>query len=201
MLIDVKDGIFEVNTSDSYNKEIYIIDNNLIIPYINLQIFEIKFDNPKIKRYDKLDFSYLIFKNVKEIVWNYKFNNEVKYGQLIFDDTSAKNDYLTEYINATNLFIDDYGYDFEIRFKEQYLYFSVDVNIIKQGLGFWFPIENPNFGKNMDDEKVQSFFYKESIPNEVLQLVGASDSAILETLRISPFAQSLPSSAKSSKVP
>lgn len=184
MMIGIKGEIFEVNTSDSYNKEIYIIDNNLIIPYINLQIFNIKFAHPKIKRYDKLDFSFLIFKNVKEIIWNYQIDNQGKVGQLIFDDLSNENDYLTEYIDATNLFIDDGGCDFEIRFKEQYLYFSDDVSIIKEGLGFWFPIETPNFRKNMDNEKVQSFFRKENVPKEVLELVGISDTAKLEVLKI-----------------
>lgn len=184
MIIDVKDGVFEVNTSDSYNKDIYVSENNLIIPYVNLQVFDIKFVHPQIKRYDKLDFSYLIFKDVKEIIWNYEFNNEVKCGQLIFDDLSNENDYLTEYINATNLFIDDYGCDFEIRFKEQYLYFSDDVNIIKEGLGFWIPIETPNFRKNMDEEKVQSFFRKENVPKDVLELVGISDTAKLEILKV-----------------
>lgn len=184
MIIDIKEGIFEVNTSESYNKEIYLIGENLIIPYINLEIFEAKFNHPIIKKYDKLDFSYLIFKDVKEVFWNYEFNNEAQCGQLILGDTSTKNDYLTEYIDATNVLREYYGYDFEIKFKEQYLYFSENVSIKNGPLSFWMPIETPNFRKNLSEKEVQSFFNKDSIPYEVLKLVGVNDPVMLKTLDI-----------------
>jgi hypothetical protein len=183
MIIDVKDGMFEVNTSESYNKNVFICENNLIIPYINLEVFNIKFAHPQIKRYDKLDFSYLIFKDIEEISWNYVISDEEKQGQLIFNNV-PNNEHLTEYVEATNIFTEYYGYNFEIKFKKQYLFFSEEIKVKNGGLNFWFPIETPNFRKNMDDEKVQSFFCKENVPKDVLELVGVSDTAKLEILKV-----------------
>ncbi|UQB68321.1 hypothetical protein [Epilithonimonas zeae] len=182
MIIGAKNEIFEVNTSESYNKNIFIFKNNLIIPYINLEIFDIQFVHPKIKRYDKLDFSFLIFKDVLEIAWNYLVNDEEKQGQIIFDKLSLINEYLTEYIEATNIFTEYYGYNFEIKFKEQYLFFSEEIKVRNGGLNFWVPIADSSLRKNMDDEKVQSFFNKECIPKEILELVGVSDSGNISEL-------------------
>lgn len=185
MIVEIRDHVIEINTSEAYNKEIYFIDGNLIIPYINLEIFDINLVATKLKKYDKLDFSYLIFKDVKEMLWKYEFTNEINYGKLVFDNFSNENDYLIDYVETTNVFTELYGFDFEIKYKEQYLYFSEDVGIKNGPLSFWIPIDTPNFRQNLNEEKVRSFFTKDNIPKEVLELVEVSGSAMLETLNIS----------------
>jgi hypothetical protein len=177
-------GKHETNTSESYNKDIYVYKDNLIIPYINLQILSPNFNHPTIKENDRLNFAYLIFKTVKEMHWCYEFNNKIRYKNLVFDTVSNDNDYSTEYIDATNIFTEHYGYDFEIKFKEQYLYFSEDVAIKNGVLSHWIPIDTPNFKRNLSKEAVKSFFIKDNVPSEITELVGAINSKVLEILNI-----------------
>lgn len=182
MIINNIDTLFEVNTSESYNKEMYFFDNHLIIPYINLEIFDISSQSTTLKKSDKLDFSYLIFKDVKEIFWKYAVNDKVNHMKLIFDEFYDEAGYSTDHIEATNIFTDHYGFDFEIRFKEQYLYFSEDVGIKNGALNYWTPIELPNFKRDMNEKEVQSFFAKDHVPPDILNLVGARHFSMLKTL-------------------
>ncbi|WP_313090531.1 hypothetical protein [Chryseobacterium flavum] len=182
MIINNIDTLFEVNTSESYNKEMYFFDNHLIIPYINLEIFDISSQSTTLKKSDKLDFSYLIFKDVKEIFWKYAVNDKVNHMKLIFDKFYDEAGYSTDHIEAINIFTDHYGFDFEIRFKEQYLYFSEDVGIKNGALNYWTPIELPNFKRDMNEKEVQSFFAKDHVPPDTLNLVGARHFSMLKTL-------------------
>lgn len=184
MIIDIKEGVFEINTFESYNKEIYFFDKNVIIPYITLQIFDNNLTSNKFKKYDKLDFSYLIFMDVKEIIWKYEGKDKVNHEKFIFNPSSDDNNYLIDHIEATGIFAECYGYDFEIKFKKQYLYFSEDVGIISGPLSYWIPVDTPNFKRNMNEQQVQSFFTKNSIPTDVLRLVGAIDPSMLKTLDV-----------------
>lgn len=185
MIIAVIEDEFEVNTSESYNKDIYLYDKNVIIPYINLQIFNINFNN-KFRKYDRLDFSYLIFKDVKEIFWNYNQNNQAKYGKLSLDNFSDKeNDYFLDYVSGTNMFNPHGGCEFKIKFKNQYLYFSENCVDIKNGpLNFWVPINTPNFLQNISSEKVTNFFTKQNVPEDILKLIGINKISKLSVLDI-----------------
>ncbi|MGE8525287.1 hypothetical protein [Chryseobacterium rhizosphaerae] len=187
MIIDIKEGVFEVNTSEAYNKEIFFHDNNMIIPYINLEIFDSKLTQIKMEKCDKLDFSYLIIKGVKNVSWNYEYKREIKDGELVLDNFSNINDYLLDYVTGANLFTGHSGCEFKIRFKEQYLFFFHEVGVKNGPLNFWIPIDTPNFRKNMDEKDVQFFFTKDSIPIDALNLVGISDSTMLKTLDVLKF--------------
>ncbi|MDV7696741.1 hypothetical protein N6B72_07410 [Chryseobacterium soli] len=183
MVINILEDIFEVNTSESYSKDIFVYDKNIIIPYINLQIFSVDFAHNKIKRFDKLDFSYLIFKGVKEILWNHKYYDRAKYGKLILNNSCNENDYSLDYISGANVFNEYDGCEFKIKFKEQCLYFSEDDVCVKNGaLDLWMPVDTPNFLRNLDEEKVLSFFIKENIPNEILKIIGADCFSAVEVL-------------------
>lgn len=180
MILNVKDGIFEINTSESYNKDIYVVNDNIIVPYINIEIFKLNFSSI-LKNDDKLNFSYLIFTGVKEVLWKYEFNDNVICNNLVIDDFSDEN-YLVDYIEATNIFCKYCGYDFEIRYKEEYLYFSDDVKVKNGALNFWIPFDTPNFKRNMDEKDVELFFNIANVPFEALEFINVTDRSALKIL-------------------
>jgi len=173
MIHKLEEGVFEVNTSESYNKEIYLFGNNIIIPYINLEIFENKTPFNKVNQYDRLDFSYLIFKNVEEISWSYGNSLE----KLNFNHTSTGNqECIIDYVLGANMLNKHDGFEFKIKYEEQYLYYSEFSVSAKTGaLNFWMPINTPNFMKNISEEKVLEFFNQENIPTEILKFLKIND--------------------------
>ncbi|WP_295199560.1 hypothetical protein [uncultured Chryseobacterium sp.] len=127
MIFNIIEDFFEINTFESYSKDIYVVNDNIIIPYINIEVFMINFYS-RLKNGDKLNFSYLIFTGVKEMQWKYNLDGKVTCNKLVVDNFSNKN-YLVDQIDVTNVFSKYGDYDFEIRYKEQYLYFSNNVKV------------------------------------------------------------------------
>jgi hypothetical protein len=180
MIHRLEENVFEVNTSESYNKEIYLFGNNIIIPYINLEIFENKTPFNKIKQYDRLDFSYLIFKNVEEISWG----SENGLDGFNFNQTSGGDqEYLIEYILGANILNKHGGFEFKIKYKEQYLCYSeFNANTKTGALNFWMPINTPNFMRNISEEKILEFFNQENIPVEILKFLGINNISMIKGL-------------------
>lgn len=177
MIIKIEDLKNEVNTSDSYNKEIYSYKNNLIIPYINLEIFEIDINSSYFKKFDKLDFSYLIFKGVVEVSWN-----EIRYGsnqnqKLTFNSKNNKDHYSESYINVMNINEANHGNELKIVYFDQYLCFSDNVQKISNpSRNYWRPIGKHESIENISDVYFDDFFCKLNVPNEILNLVGSTDA-------------------------
>lgn len=181
MILNIKEDIFEINTSESYNRDIYRFNNHIIIPYVNMEIFTCNVLSSIVENGDQLDFSYLIFKDVKEISWKFESDGEAVDNHLIFDHLPDTH-YSTDYVEAANILSNHYGYDFEIKYKEQYLYFSDHVHVRNGPLNFWIPVDTPHFKRNMDEKRITLFFDKNSIPGEVLAFMNAKDLSLLETL-------------------
>lgn len=173
----------DINTSEAYNKTIFIYKNNIIIPYINLEIFEESFIHAEVKKYDRLDFSYIIFKDVVEIFWNFESNIEMKSTYRKFSDFYESDHYLVDYIEAINIFDKhDDPYEFKIRYKEKYIYLPENVRIKRGALNLWIPVETPNFRANMKEREVTYFFSKTNIPNDILKFIDMDDISSLEEL-------------------
>ena len=101
------------------------------------------------------------------------------------DNFSDLDDCLIDYIEATNIFNEKYAYNFEIRFKKEYLYFSENVGVKKgQSRSFWLPIDTPYFKRNLNEQEVKDFFSQDNVPADVLKLVGADNSEMLEILNL-----------------
>ncbi|GEN72170.1 MULTISPECIES: hypothetical protein [Chryseobacterium] len=183
MIISIEDDVFEVNTSEAYNKDIFVYNKWIIIPYVNLEIFNINFTQSIIKRYDKLDFSYLLFRDVREIFWNYAVNDEVKYGKLMLNNSSFENDYIIDYVSGADIMNGISGCEIKVKFKEQYLFISKDHLQIKSGpLNIWTPVDTPNFSRNIDEKAIDIFYNKRYIPDEILQFTGADSFSEIEIL-------------------
>ena len=162
----------DINTSESYNKNIFFYKNDVIIPYINLEIFDNSFNYSKVKKYDKLDFAYIIFRDVVEIRWNSELRNEINSMSKKFCNFYKEENYLVDYLEVINVFNKETDpYDFEIKYKEKYIYISENVNIKKGASNFWIPIETPNFHPNLSVNEVLNFFSKANVPNEILDFI------------------------------
>lgn len=173
----------DINTSEAYNKTIFIYKNNIIIPYINLEVFEKSFIHMEVKKYDRLDFSYIIFKNVVEICWDFESNIEMKSTCRKLSDFYESDHYLVDYIEAVNIFDNhDDPSEFEIRYKEKYIYLSENVKIKRGALNLWIPVETPNFNANMKEKEVTRFFSGNNIPKEILKFIDIDDISSLEVL-------------------
>lgn len=183
MIIKLEEDILEVNTSESFNKFVYLIENHLIIPYVNLEIFVNITSMCAFKQYDKIDFSYLIFKNVSAISWNHTFMNENKTSKIQFAKVYPE-EKLTEFILGNN-FGDNYGYEFKIECEKQYLSYSELNALTKNGaLDFWVPTDTPHFKRNMLEEDVKRFFEMKNIPEEIINFLDPSEIAQVEVLNI-----------------
>lgn len=183
MIISIEDDVFEVNTSEAYNKDIFVYNKWIIIPYVNLEIFNINFTQSIIKRYDKLDFSYLLFRDVREIFWNYAVNDEAKYGKLMLNNSSFENDYIIDYVFGADIMNGISGCEIKIKFKKQYLFISEDHLQTKSGpLNIWTPVDTPNFSRNIDEKAIDIFYNKRYIPDEILQFTGADSFSEIEIL-------------------
>ncbi len=186
MLYKLEEDALEVNTSESYNKEIYLFNNHLIIPYINLEIFENKTSLKEIKQYDKLDFSYLIFRNVEEVSWGSEYQDENRFKQLKFNHISSDDkEGFIEDILVANIFNEYDGFEFKIKYEEQYLCYSgINVNVKNGALDFWVPMDTPYFMKNIAEEKVLEFFNWEKIPAEIINFLEINDLSMIKVLNL-----------------
>lgn len=169
MIIKIEENLFEVETSESYNNTIYYVNDNILLPYINIMVFTSNYSG--LENNDRLDYSYLIFKGVKEINFNCTNKEKFKERNIILSNLKYS-DYLIEHVMGKNVF--DNGCEFKILYKDAYLYISDRYRKKRKPLDFWTPIETPRFLNNMNKDEVNNFFSKENIPNQILNFLQIS---------------------------
>ncbi|WP_207531817.1 hypothetical protein [Desertivirga arenae] len=107
-LINIKDHIDGINTSESHSERTYLGKSYLIIPFINIDFLHGKF--LELKNYSRVEFAYLLLQNVRKIEWAETNSDGSKIvGRKIFatkqpedkEDYFAINDklYLTDFEN------------------------------------------------------------------------------------------------------
>lgn len=180
MILEIKENILEINTSEAYNKNVFIKGDFIIIPYINNEVF---IGRDFFEAHDKLDYSYLIFKGVTELFWSYSYNSSKKYGKLRFSENEPINDLcMVDYIAVSNMYSEIQVGEFKVKYKNQYLYYSDSLRIKKGSLNMWMPKKSPLFNQDIFDDEASNFFLKENIPNEILDFFEINDSNDLKIL-------------------
>ncbi|MFY0602954.1 MAG: hypothetical protein JXQ93_03325 [Flavobacteriaceae bacterium] len=180
MLRELIEDTFEINTVEAYNRDLFIFKNHIIIPYINNEVF---IDVKSFETHDKFDYSYVIFKDVSVLFWNYGLNNITKYGKLKFSQEDNRK-YNIGYVGGADAFTGFNGCEFKVKFQKQYLYLSADVKIKSGSVNMWIPENPPNFERNIEEKDARSFFAKDNIPTEILDLVETKNHSEIEVLNI-----------------
>jgi len=137
-----------IHSSDSYFKNVAIIDSLIIIPYINIGIYDENY-KPIIKYIDRCFV----------VLYDISYLNIYKKGILI-DHKKKENDKAYS-LGGINLDPKSDLSELDVVCNDAKLYLLFNSKISSD---MWVPIETPNFSKNMTDESVDSLFnYREVI--------------------------------------
>ena len=156
-LIDIKQYKYCFNTAEAYASNIFISDDKLLIPYINVQISDV---NPfDIAIGEKVSFSYLLLSGVSRVEWYGGYNGEKVIGRLILKENEEG---CVDYWG-----ISDYEKDFEVKVKCK----NKEVFIPSKsttGITDWVPWKMPHWDVNMIESEVKDFFEIIDIPTDIL---------------------------------
>ncbi|MEM1119088.1 MAG: hypothetical protein AAGJ18_01485 [Bacteroidota bacterium] len=181
MIIKLIDGD-EVNTSESYNKHVFVSGNNIIIPYISLQLME-RVRLLDIDEFDKINYSYLILNQVFDFAWTFGSINGARRNRVRLTESQPDNP-IINYFTGADFESSHSGCEFKACFNGIYLFVPNEFRK-KNSLEGWVPQPTPAFFQNMLKEEVKIFFRKESIPKEILvflRIDNLKDIRILELL-------------------
>jgi hypothetical protein len=148
-----------INTSESFSKQTIIKGNNVIVPYVNLQLVT---PNPIMDKVCHIDFSYLIFRGVSEVVQDGSH-------RICFFDADGS-DMQEEYI-MLNSWLDNKGVEWRIRFRQADLYVRDGNTSILTGSEFFGIYSTPSYPKNVSDEDINYFFSDGNLRDVVSRIV------------------------------
>lgn len=134
----------EIDTSESYRGDLYEVDNDIIIPCINVGVSECLLNASKQLNY--IDYCYLVFKDVTSV----EVNASPKLLSGIFDKAKK-----LLYIGAVNITSDHRQGELEIECDNMYLVLKSDSKLSDQ---MWIPIQTPYLTPNLSEKEVQKFF-------------------------------------------
>lgn len=150
----------EVDTSESYNSLIWLIDDNVIIPYVNLLLLDRSSDLSE----DFIDRSYLVFKGVKSLVSDFVTIS-------FHDKLSTPIDSLVDYFMCWNDKRSNFvGSELSIAFSDSYLLLPDSWKKVNKSEGRWVPWSTPFYQSNMNETEVKFLTQKEEIPREFYEV-------------------------------
>lgn len=157
-----RENFDEVDTFESFYKNIINRNNIIVIPFINVAISRHPLNPTDELMY--IDRSYVVCINacIKDI--NGKFTdscNEAKF-----------NDPMFLKLGGVDLEIDQHT-GIRIICEDVFLETLPDSRI---GNSFWIPVKTPNFYPSMDTKEVNDFFQYKNLPNDIKQLIGGNVS-------------------------
>lgn len=145
-----------VNTSEAYSKHIFVGDEIIVVPYVNLGLMP---RNPINAKQSVVDFSYYVIKGVRSM----SFSGS-KGKLLLHSDGSTEAALITEYIMCGRE-------EVTIRCKERWFYLPA-TSAIRDPFVPFVPRDTPNFKRNMDPGKVEAFFLFDNLPGTIKDLLG-----------------------------
>lgn len=154
-----------LNTSDeAYSDKIFVGNNSIAIPYVNIELMP---DNPITGKKTLIDHSYCVFTGVQSILFNAeKGSFYLEFSQM--HDINFKVHYV-----LVGGFKNDNSAEVKITSADQQFYLC-DNSRFSQAPLFFLPVDTPNFKRNMDVEKVESFFSLQALPAEIKDLLGGN---------------------------
>lgn len=152
-----------VDVYEVYSEKIFICNNNIAIPYINIGLMP---ENPITHEQSVVDFSYCVFTGITSIEINSNNGNL----QFDFKEKEENKSFIEEYLSFGG-YKSDYGAEMKI-VCESMLYFLPDTATIKRPIPPFVPIDTPNFKMNMDCKKIEAFFTLTNLPQEIKSILG-----------------------------
>ncbi|WP_282043424.1 hypothetical protein [Winogradskyella flava] len=162
-LVDISDKIDSINTSESDCYKCYLNENNLLIPYVKLEIIE---KNVIGNQEDKLnvEFSYLLLNGIKELNWIGEDEDRKRIVGGIKNDGNEKAELKDWFaINREND-----GFEIKAIFKKLMIFIPNDSRI---GTDWWSPKNTPNFPQNIKTQKVKDFFSLKNVPEQLKKVL------------------------------
>lgn len=162
-LIDISDKIDSINTSESDCYKCYLNEDELLIPYVKLEIIEKDVIGNQEEKLN-VEFSYLILNGIKELNWigenqdRKKIVGGIKTGR---NEKAGLKDWFA--INREND-----GFEIKAVFKKLMLFIPNDSRI---GTDWWSPKNTLNFSQNIETEKVKDFFSLKNVPKQLIKLM------------------------------
>lgn len=152
-----------VNTSEAYSKNMYLGENCLVVPYINLflmpestlQFFE-----------NYIEYTYLCFHNTTSLIL---------YGKETIDITTIRTsnnikDYKEEWISLSGE-NSSTGAEVKIVFHNMTIYIPNNSRISKSNFEF-VPYDTPKYDRTLEIAKVASFFSHRFFPDGLIKSIG-----------------------------
>lgn len=158
-----------VNTYEAYSRPIYIGNNNVVIPYINIDLMP---HNPITVKQSVIDYSYYVFNEVSSMFFN------ANKGKMKIDFTiTSKGEEVTEYIMAGGF---DSSNVAEITILCKELIFCLpEESKFSDTRNPFIPFDTPKYKQNLDIDLVNTFFSRENLPKEIINFLGANPYCLL----------------------
>ncbi|WP_367389134.1 hypothetical protein [Lewinella sp. LCG006] len=171
MLIDLKKLRRQINTSESYNSRVFRHKDNIILPYINLEIV-----GNKIVEIDErkgfVKFAYLVFTKVNKFTWRYSKGTRSYEKTCYFEDLyTPTGEEVVDFFAGGDSFEYQIGCEFEIQFDGFYLGIPIQIDLAQEP---WYPISTKQVKANIPDNEVNLFFSRKTIPKDILGLLKCS---------------------------
>ena len=158
-----------VDTCEAYSQITFFGNNNIAIPYININIMP---DNPITHEQSFVDYSYYVLTGVKSMEYG-SLKGKLNFNLgLSIEDVQTKLEYVT---------IGDYqsvGAEVKIECENMNYYMFADSKISTRPDAF-IPYETPNFKQTMNTEEIENFFSFKNIPNEIKMILGDNISSVI----------------------
>ncbi len=153
-----------VNTSESYSSLFFLGQNNVVIPYINLDIIS---DGSAKEFRHFVNYCFYVFMDVKKI----HMQSSVLNIELEFNP----NNYNSNNISIEYIKIGGYKSseaDVKILYNSATIFFPVNCTYSELQSSF-IPENTPNFIRTMSEVEVETFFSYENLPSELKDHLGS----------------------------
>jgi hypothetical protein len=152
-----------VDTYEAYSNSIFIGQNHVAIPYINIGLMS---NNPINNQQSVVDYSYYVFKEVVSMHLN------TRNGTLSFDfNNNTQEDYITEHIIFGG-YQNDNGAEAIVKCEALIFFIPLTAKVESPRHPF-VPMNTPNFKQNISTESADAFFRIDQLPLEVRSFLGA----------------------------
>ncbi len=145
----------ELDSFDSYYRNVVFNKKNLIIPYVNLGVSEHPLNEEVKLKF--IDLSYIVFIDVKYL----KVYQE---RELVATDMEMP----SLYFGGANLDDKSFFWDMEIKCEKAFLQI-LDVSRLSEKM--WIPVSNAELKKNLDDKLTEEFFGGKKMPTNIKKLI------------------------------
>lgn len=158
-----------VNTSEAYSQMMFFGNNNIVIPYVNINLMP---DNPINNKQSFVDYSYYVLTGVKSMEYGSAKGKLLIRFDLLIEDAFL----ITEYIGIGNY--KSIGAEVKIECRDM-IYYILESSKISTSPDAFIPYNTPAFKQTLSTDVVERFFSSQNIPDEIKAVLGNSISSLV----------------------